>query len=76
MEETHAKVFVKHSSFKKIGHCFAVFVNNKAVIVIGPHWPFMFCVIPLITSVLIGYLFYVAPHMNVFWQFGGTCIIL
>ena len=76
MEEVQSKVFVKHPLFSKLGHCYAVFINNKLVILIGPHWPFMLCVIPLIVSVLVGYVVLVAPQMKLMWQFGGVCIIL
>lgn len=76
MEEVPSKVMVKRPFFTRLGNCYAIFLNNKLVVLIGPHWPCMFFVVPLILSVLIGYIVLVAPHMQLFWQFGGVCIIL
>ncbi|OMJ69537.1 hypothetical protein SteCoe_32709 [Stentor coeruleus] len=76
MEEVHSKVLIKRPTFTTLGNCHAVFINNKLVLLIGPHWPFMFCVIPMIIAVLVGYLTLIAEHMEVVWQFGGVCIIL
>ena len=76
MKEIQSQILIKHPTFTKLGNCYAVFMNNKLVILIGPHWPFMFCVIPTIISVLIGYLILAAPFMGLMWQFGGVCIIL
>ena len=76
MEEVHSKVFIKRSTFSKLGNCYAIFLNNNLFILIGPHWPLMCCVAPMIISVLIGYVFILAAHMELFWQLGGVCIIL
>jgi DHHC palmitoyltransferase len=76
MEEVYSKVLMKHSTFSKLGNCFAVFVNNKVFILVGPHWPFMAFIIPFILAILVGYIVMLAPHMSLEWQLGGTIIIM
>jgi len=76
MDLVHIKVHIKRPTFTKLGNCFTVFFNDSLFILIGPHWPFMFCVVPIILAVLIGFVSVVAPQMEFSYQIIGTCIIL
>lgn len=76
MDLVHTKVHIKRPTFTKLGNCFTVFVNDSLFLLIGPHWPFMFCVAPIIVAVLIGFVSFVGPQMEFWYQVAGTCIIL
>lgn len=76
MDLVNIKVHVKRPTFTKLGNCFTVFVNNSLFILIGPHWPLMFCVAPIIIFVLCGFVNFVAPLMKISYQIIGTSIII
>jgi hypothetical protein len=76
MDLVSVKVHIKRPRFSKLGNCFVVFLNDSLLIVVGPHWPFMFCVTPIIVSVLVGFVLMIAPEMDFYYQIIGTCIVL
>ena len=76
MDLVSVKVNIKRPRFTKLGNCYALFVNESLFVVIGPHWPLIFCVAPIIVSVLVGFLLLIAPEMEFYYQIIGTCIIL
>ena len=75
MEPKRRLAYIKHPTYTKLGNCFCVFLNNSLFIVVGPHWVFNLCIIPLISMILLGYIVYVVPQMQLYPSIGGALIM-
>jgi hypothetical protein len=67
---------IKRSTFTSLGNCYCIFLNDSLFIVIGPHWVFNLCVIPIIVMILTGYLIYIVPKMKLYSSIAGTILII